>query len=110
MVEKSELRGYGHQLGNLMPCCRTCNSRKGATQWEAYLKRIDESNYERKRALIAQYLAQNAVEFDLKRAEQEHPEDWKRYIEIREQILKLMDDADRIADRLRRPPDGRPRA
>lgn len=28
LVKNSQLRGYGHQIGNLIPCCRSCNSKK----------------------------------------------------------------------------------
>ena len=37
LVENAELRGFGHQIGNLVPCCRACNSSKGAKDWEDYL-------------------------------------------------------------------------
>ena len=29
LVKDSELNGYGHQIGNLVPCCGGCNSSKG---------------------------------------------------------------------------------
>ena len=29
LVEKGEFRGYGHQVGNLVPCCRKCSRRQG---------------------------------------------------------------------------------
>ena len=28
LVEKAELRGFGHQIGNLVPSCQPCNSSK----------------------------------------------------------------------------------
>lgn len=103
LVEKGELRGYGHQLGNLVPCCRDCNSKKGAKSWDAHLREVvpDQSAFEAKYSLVASYLDRYAASVNLKRAAEILPDDWMRYCEIKQQILRLMAEADTVATRLR---------
>lgn len=104
LVKNGELRGHGHQLGNLVPCCSSCNSKKGAKDWEKYLGMLlsEPSAFAVKQKCIASYAAKaTPVEVYLDHAKSELPEDWKRYFDIRDEILKLMKDADDIAKRLR---------
>jgi len=96
LVENGELRGYGHQLGNLVPCCRKCNSKKGAKDWRKYL-----GDKEEKKRLIDSYLNQFASAFDLEHAKKRSQDDWTRYRAIKDEILKLMKEADDVAGRLR---------
>ncbi len=96
LVEKGELRGYGHQLGNLVPCCGKCNSKKGAKHWHTYL-----GDQEDKKRLIESYLNQFASPVDLKEVKKQSQEDWARYQVIKSDILKLMKEADDVAGRLR---------
>ena len=35
LVKDGNLRGYGRQLGNLVPCCKNCNSSKGGKTFKA---------------------------------------------------------------------------
>src|SRR5437870_262374 len=37
LVKDQQFSGFGHTIGNLLPCCRQCNSRKGNKDWRAYL-------------------------------------------------------------------------
>jgi len=37
-VKKSEFSGYGHRIGNLLPCCKPCNSAKGNKNWRKFLE------------------------------------------------------------------------
>jgi 5-methylcytosine-specific restriction endonuclease McrA len=103
LVENAELRGYGHQIGNLLPCCRDCNSKKGAKRWDVYLREAvpDLMAFEAKQKLIAGYIERHAVAVNLKRAAEKLPADWARYSAIKQEIFKLMDEADSIAARLR---------
>jgi hypothetical protein len=103
LVENGELRGYGHQLGNLVPCCRICNFRKGGKDWDVYLQEVvpDQSIFEEKYRLIASYRDQYAAPVDLKRAAEMLPEDSARYAELKNEIFRLMAQADTIAVRLR---------
>lgn len=103
LVEKMELRGYGHQLGNLVPCCRSCNSKKGAKSWEIYLKGAspDEQTFLAKRLLITTYLERYAAPVNLKYAAEQLPNEWMRYCETKREVFRLMAEADVIAANLR---------
>ncbi|MGB7548236.1 MAG: HNH endonuclease [Terracidiphilus sp.] len=102
LVEKAELRGYGHQLGNLVPCCRACNSKKGAKAWDIHLRAVaPEQSVEAKYSQITCYLSRYAAQVDTKRAEEMLPDCWKRYCEIKQEIFGLMGEADALADQLR---------
>jgi hypothetical protein len=98
LVAKGEFRGNGHQIGNLVPCCGPCNSKKGAKDWETYLgSESRETGLVDRRKVIAAYAGRYAVVVDPKVVANLRPDDWKRYVEIREQILSLMKEADKIA-------------
>src|SRR6202040_537414 len=88
---------------NLVPCCRDCNSKKGAKNWDAHLRGIipDHSAFQAKYSLIASYLVRYASPVNLKRAAEMLPDDWIRYCEIKQEIFRLMTEADNIATRLR---------
>jgi hypothetical protein len=103
LVKESELYGYGHQIGNLVPCCRACNSLKGNRDWREFLRSVvlDEDKRERVERVLGAYLQAFATEVDLARARTEHPAEWERYAQIKRQILDLMAEADRLAARLR---------
>lgn len=103
LVKDSQLSGYGHQIGNLVPCCRDCNSSKRNKDWREFLRvtipdAVKRQGIERD---LQKYLITYAKEIDLKRAEDENPTDWIRYNEIKAQIIELMSEADKLADRLR---------
>jgi hypothetical protein len=70
VVEKSELRAYGHQVGNLVPCCRSCNSRKGAKDWQVHLRATvgDDADFEAKRSVLASYLEHYAAPVNFEQA------------------------------------------
>jgi hypothetical protein len=103
LVQNGELRGYGHQIGNLVPCCGKCNSEKGAKDWEVYLRKkvLDPSAFAEKRGRIASYRDGYAALVSLEYAKKQSPDDWTRYGQIKGEILKLMNEADDVAARLR---------
>jgi len=103
LVQNGELRGYGHQIGNLVPCCSKCNSEKGAKDWEVYLgkKLLDPSAFAEKRGRIASYRDRYAALVSLEYAKKQSPDDWTRYGQIKDEIFKLMNEADDVAARLR---------
>lgn len=103
LVKKSELAGYGHQLGNLVPCCRACNSLKGGRDWRAFvrMKKPNEDDRRRLEAILEEYIRTFAADVDVSHAKQTHPEQWRRYADIKGQIIDLMAEADRVASGLR---------
>ena len=103
LVKDSELNGYGHQVGNLVPCCRACNSLKGNRDWREFLRSAvpDLMRREQLESVLGEYLRTFATEVDLSRAQAEHPQEWDQYARIKRQIIELMGEADRLAGRLR---------
>lgn len=103
LVRNSELHGYGHQIGNLVPSCKACNSLKGNREWRDFLHATmpDPTQRERLEAALEAHVTTYATAVDLSRPQTEYPVQWQRYAEIRQQILQLMEEADRLADQLR---------
>jgi len=103
LVKDSQLNGYGHQIGNLVPCCRDCNSSKGNKDWRVFLRSRITDLVELKRIeqVLETYLLRYAKEVDLGRVQVKYPEVWHRYNEIKLQIIELMTEADTLAAQLR---------
>jgi hypothetical protein len=55
-VRQTRFSGVGHRLGNLVPCCKPCNSEKGNKHWDAFLRQKGPQNDQRI-ATISAYLA-----------------------------------------------------
>ncbi len=43
-VVKGEFSGHGHRIRNLVPCCRSCNERKGSMQWRDFLLKLNSAD------------------------------------------------------------------
>lgn len=102
LVKNSELAGYGHQLGNLAPCCRHCNSRKGSKDWQVFVQEdLSEPRRSEVAARLTEYQQRFAQPIDVPMARTRLPAEWARYDSLRAEIHRLMQDADRIAENLR---------
>lgn len=103
LVKDSQLHGYGHQIGNLVPGCRDCNSRKGNMDWRLF---VAASVTEPRRSSLTRslelYQAQFATPVDMATARSQESAAWARYDEIRHEIHSLMQEADTLAATLRR--------
>ena len=103
LVKDSQLQGYGHQIGNLVPACQQCNSKKGRKDWEKFVE--EKFSNKRKRnevkRRIKRYLASYAKEVDIKNAKQCCPEEWREFKDIKNKIFNLMKEADNVAAKLR---------
>jgi len=109
LVKQKQLSGYGHQIGNLVPCCAQCNSRKGGKDWRDYLRETttDDQVLASRTAMLERYLSRFAHEIALEDARQKAPTEFDEYERIRVQIFELMKEADVLAAQLRahiRPP------
>ena len=104
LVKEGKLRGLGHQLGNLVPCCKRCNSEKGGQDPLQFIEKNTRIQGDRKKLtnLIQSYMARYAKPLDLTQIERYLPEDWNRFERIKEEIFVLMNEADEIAERLRK--------
>jgi hypothetical protein len=98
-VKDSEFSGAGHRLGNLLPCCKHCNSKKGNKDWATYIDGLamPDSDKARRKQGISSYLAEYYRKDEL-------PSDLPEYGELltlRDQIIRIMQDADALAKSIR---------
>lgn len=98
-VKDSRFSGHGHRLGNLLPCCKQCNSKKGNKSWQDYLASLGQSESEKQNrsSAIADYLRRYSV---VDAAIQNSP-DYERLEEIRKKVPSLLKEGDRIAEKIR---------
>jgi len=98
-VQGKKFSGYGHRLGNLLPCCKPCNSRKGNKNWLVYLRTIPlpEDLLAEKESRIGTYLET----FAAKDAVPEHLPEYQQLQELRRQVLELFREADELASVVR---------
>ena len=99
IVQDSRFSGHGHRLGNLPPCCKPCNSKKGNRDWKQYLEAlfIPPEVREKRITTIQLYLDSFLVPDVLP----EQLAEYKKLQEIKNQIITLMAQADVIAQQLR---------
>jgi hypothetical protein len=96
-VKDSRFSGHGHRLGNLLPCCKPCNSRKGNKHWQSHLAALPLDETDRSDRFVA---IQHYLDSFLRTDDQgEQTEAHQRLEEIRIQILALMSEADEVAVR-----------
>ncbi len=103
LVKNGELRGFGHQIGNLVPCCARCNARKGSQDWIHFIEAGVEDPDKRSwlRETLTAYTARFARKIDVEPAKASYPEDWAEYSRLKGQIFALMNEADVVAARIR---------
>lgn len=103
LVKKGELNGYGHQIGNLVPSCKDCNSSKGAKDFRVFVAGLDSLSDGQKSRLLArlenhQMLAKPFKECD-------SPDDIRNKLDqlkvLKAQIFDLMKQADAIASEIK---------
>jgi 5-methylcytosine-specific restriction endonuclease McrA len=98
LVKDGLYTGYGHQLGNLVPCCRKCNSAKGKKNFIDFVNELDID--EEKKAKIKSQLTNYSNHFknnivDINSFE--YIELTKKYIDIKKKIFELLKLADEEA-------------
>jgi hypothetical protein len=98
VVDKS-FSGFGHRLGNLLPCCKPCNSKKGNKSWPVYLESLglDSEELVRRKRMIKGYLAEYRLVDSIPR----HLREYQQLQELRGQVLELFARADDVAKQLR---------
>jgi len=99
-VQDKAFSGYGHRLGNLLPCCKPCNSSKGNKSWLTFLRAlpITEALRAERESRISTYLA----EYGSKDAIPGHLPEYEELQELRKQVLQLLRQADELASIVRR--------
>ncbi len=98
-VLKTRFSGHGHRVGNLLPCCKLCNSKKGNKDWQTFLKQLnipEELRAERVKR-IAQYLGKYEV---LDTIPEQTPE-YEELLQLRLRVLEIFKKADELAEIIR---------
>lgn len=94
-VSKTKFSGHGHRLGNLLPCCKPCNSQKGNKDWLQFLKtlRMPEAERAERERRIAEYLGRFGV---LDEIPEQSPE-YEELLRLRVEVLEIFKRADELA-------------
>ncbi len=104
LVKGGKLNGYGHQIGNLVPSCRDCNSEKGGSSFEEFVQGRVSLNEREKTNLIGRLEAHLALAkpIDQSTLSPEEQNALKHFTEVQAKILALMEEADKYASVLHR--------
>lgn len=106
IVKDGKFSGYGHQIGNLIPCCKDCNSKKGNRDWKEFLfsKRPNERTTPEVVNRVESYIENNTTQFK-QLVDDEINAEIEKFEQIQSMIfdyMKLADDqAKIIRDKLR---------
>lgn len=103
LVKNGELHGYGHQIGNLVPCCQQCNSAKGSLPFDLFIERCDFMSDEAKRNLKAKLTKHQllSTKIDSSTKNETEIELLKKYRQIQDEVVALLKDGDRCAEAIR---------
>jgi hypothetical protein len=104
LVQNAQYSGFGHTVGNLLPCCKDCNSRKGNRDWKVYLRVITQNDerYAHKIAQLERYFSKYQKPcFDQAAIAALMPDEMHTYNDIHQQVLELMKRADALAQKIR---------
>jgi hypothetical protein len=98
-VKKSTFSGHGHRLGNLLPCCKPCNSAKGNKEWRPFLSQLQlpDDTYQTAICHIEAYLSKYKVHDSIP----EQSPEYARILQIKDQVIELMAEADQLAKLVR---------
>jgi len=104
LVKDRQYSGYGHTLGNLVPCCPQCNERKGGKEWSEFLRTTtrDKSKLKRKMAELESYFKKHpAKSISLQQIQRLCPKEMRRLMTQQRKIRTSMEEADRIVKEIR---------
>lgn len=97
-VREKKFSGHGHRIGNLLPCCKTCNSKKGNKNWRTFLTALGNGPTHNERAArieayLTSYCTPDAVP--------DHLAEYVELQELRRQVLEIFKRADELANIVR---------
>jgi hypothetical protein len=103
LVKAGELRGFGHQIGNLVPCCKGCNSEKGNKEFAVFINSSNRINGDKTELirLLRSYQRRFAKEINLSELQRKLPNEYAEFQSVKQEIFELMKKADEIAKQLR---------
>jgi hypothetical protein len=106
LVREGLPSGYGHVLGNLVPCCSDCNSQKGSKDWESFLSSksatLGTEAFTLKRQLLLAYvqLSESPDRFR-EFLRDECGDEYREFYALKNQIVEMMRQADKISESIR---------
>ena len=107
LVKAGQLNGRGHQIGNLVPSCRNCNSEKGGKSFLKFVSENPSLSDAAKTDLILRLEQHLALAKPVASSNNsETQEVLRRFFAVRDQILELMREADEYAAEVRSGSDG----
>jgi hypothetical protein len=103
LVKDGQLNGYGHQIGNLVPCCRDCNSQKGDKSFRDFINTNLKRTESEKLHLIFRLETHLALAKPIEPStlSTDSREVRTKFLALQTQILDLMVEADKYAQILR---------
>lgn len=100
LVENSRFTGHGHVIGNLVPCCETCNTSKGSKPWRDFANSIGTPKEQIARIAEYESFAPKPMsEVDLKAL---YPDLIEAYERLRNLSHELLRTADNLANEIQR--------
>ena len=96
-VRSSRFSGHGNRLGNLVPCCKPCNSQKGNKHWEAFMQSQDGAEKQTRLTILASYIEQYRTDDEPQPDTERH----RKLEALRLEVLRLCGEADAIAAEIR---------
>tara|TARA_R110002126_G_scaffold38955_2_gene115879 strand:+ start:93 stop:644 length:552 start_codon:yes stop_codon:yes gene_type:complete len=101
-VVNGEFSGYGHRIRNLVPCCRTCNERKGKKHWKTFLELINPDDKDQRVDRMERFLRAHTATDDYEIIQHKAPEELQKFLQVRAEIFRLMEKADKLAETIRK--------
>lgn len=101
LVKKSEFQGYGHQIGNLVPCCSTCNSKKRDLSYEEFILKSTNIKGNKKKLIERIDKFHNSYTKPVNVNKLKLHKKYMEYMKLKEKIINLLDKADSIAEQIR---------
>ncbi|MDP2418990.1 HNH endonuclease [Hydrogenophaga sp.] len=96
-VKDAVFSGHGHRVGNLLPCCKSCNSSKGNKDWRRFLSEKIPRPHPDKAARIEAFLQIFGCADPLP----QESEAYHRLLQIKAQVIELLAQADQLAKQVR---------
>jgi len=81
-----------------------CNSKKGSKEFDKFINEYDKINFNKKELieLLLQYQSKFSREINLEILKEKTPTDYEAFLKVKEEIFNLMEQADVVAERLRK--------
>jgi len=96
VVKDGKFSGYGNVLGNLVPCCRSCNQKKAGKDWKVFML---EQKFPKQRISRLESYFKTFKNNDLKYRNllKKKPGLVKKFHDTHQQVLSLIEEADNLS-------------